>query len=367
MKHVSLHEEQGGIRAVPRRRVGLVVDPRFPGGTSSAVAAEIRALAGSVDLCVFALETAMFRGRELNPAIAAALADTGAPLVWNPPVVRADTIVFHNPSCLRFDTGLKVRLSCAQALVVTHENFLRPSGAEGFDVAGCLARIDAALVCGARLLAPVSPHNRRTVAEWLARNQSDWTLAPLDWFNALDLPIVPPNPAPRDRRGRHSRAGLEKFPSPETMLRHFPRTAERCVILGGDSLLEGPEPPPPHWEVHPFGAMPPGRFLREIDFFVYFTNPGWRESFCRAIAEAIAAGKLVITDPGTAESFGGAVVATDGADVDAIVASYVADPAAYEAFVRQAQARLAGFRPEAFLDRALDLLQVAGRRADALV
>ena len=62
-------------------------------------------------------------------------------------------------------------------------------------------------------------------------------------------------------------------------------------------------------------------FLSGIDFFVYFTNPNWRESFGRVIAEAIAAGKLVITDPGTAATFGDAVVASDGADVDGIIAA----------------------------------------------
>ena len=43
------------VDAVPataraRRRVALLVDPRFPGGTGSAVAAEIRALAPRVNL-----------------------------------------------------------------------------------------------------------------------------------------------------------------------------------------------------------------------------------------------------------------------------------------------------------------------------
>jgi hypothetical protein len=342
--------------------LALVVDPRFSGGTGAAVAAEIRALAGAADLSVVAVETAMFKGRRVHPAIEAALEDTGLALAWNPPVVRADTIVFHNPSCLRFDVRPPLRISCAQAIVVTHENFLRPNGSEGFDVAGCLALLERALVCGARRLAPVSAHNRRTVEAWLARERRDWLLADEDWFNILDGEHAPPNPRPRDRRGRHSRPGLEKFPPMEIMRAHFPAHAERCMILGADALLAAPEPPPAHWDLRKFGETEVARFLEEIDFFVYFTHPNWRESFGRVVAEAIAAGKLVITDPGTAKAFGDAVVATDGGDVDALVAGFVADPARYAAFVRAAQASLARFAPAAFLAQALR--QVAALKAE---
>lgn len=336
-----------------RPRLALVIDPRFSGGSSSAVAAEIRALRAHTDLSVFAIETAMFKGRAVNPALQATLEESGLELIWDAPVIRADTVILHNPSCLRFDAHFPARISCRACVVVTHENFLRPGGSEGFDVGRCLALIDGALVCGQRRLAPVSSYNRRTVAEWLARTASAWTLTPFDWSNVCDFPLRPPNPQPRDRRGRHSRPGLEKFPPPATMLRHFPPHAERCAILGGDGFLAPGEAPPAHWTLWRFGEMDVARFLEEIDFFVYFTHPRWRESFGRVIAEAIAAGKLVITDPGTAEAFPGAVVASSGEDVDAIVAGFVADPEGYVAFVRAAQAVLARFAPEAFAARVL--------------
>ena len=98
-------------------------------------------------------------------------------------------------------------------------------------------------------------------------------------------------------------------------------------------------------------------FLASIDFFVYFTHPLWRESFGRAIAEAIAAGKLVITDPATAEAFGPGVVADDGDDIDRIVAEHVADPGRYAAAVRRAQADLARYRPEPVVARLMALLE----------
>ena len=325
----------------PRRRLTIVADARFPGGTSAAVAAEICALAPHVDLDVVGIETAMFRGNEVNSSLQDALDDCGIRLRWNPRVVRADTVVVHNPACLKFDVVVAPRFSCAEAIVVTHENFLRPGGAEGFDVAHCLSLLDQALVCRSRWLAPVSPVNRRIVAEWLSAHPSDWDIAPFDWQGVCDMEFRPPTRHPRDRRGRHSRPGLEKFPPVETMVRHFPPHAERNVILGGDRYIADPETPR-HWDVRLFGQTEVRRFLGEIDFFVYFTHPLWRESFGRAVAEAIAAGKVVIADRATAETFGPAVVASDGDDVDAIVAAFVADPERYIEFVAEAQDWLGG-------------------------
>lgn len=343
----------------------LVCDPRFPGGTSTSVAAEIRVLAPLYDLSVVALETEMFRGRRLNPAIEAALDECGIVPAWMPAVVHADTIVFHNPSCLRFDTRLPVRMSCAAAFAVTHENLLRPNGSESHDVARCLDLIAGSLVCGSRQLAPVSPYNRETVVAWLEQQGArGWRVAAADWPPVIDLVLVPPERTPRDRRGRHSRPGLEKFPPMAAMLAHFPAHAERCAILGGDGFLADPEAVPAHWEIARFGAVDVAAFLGGIDFFVYFTNPMWRESFGRVIAEAIAAGKLVITDRGTAASFPGAVVASEGDDLDGIIRTFIADPRRYVSFVEAAQASLVRFRPAAFAARVAALV---GEAVDAVV
>lgn len=349
------------LRSAPKPggpRLALVLDPRFPGGTASAVAAEIRALAGWTDLEIVALRTAMFSDRPVNPSLQAALDESGLALTWNPPVIRADTVILHNPSCLKFDHRLASRISCDTCILVCHENFLRPGGAEAFDVGHCLALVDRALICGSRLLAPVSPWNRSTLQNWLG-GRTDWTLTSSDWFNICDMPMLTANPRPRDRRGRHSRPGFEKFPPLADLRAQFPAQAERCSILGADSLMLDSEGCPDHWQLFAFGARAVADFLAEIDFFVYFTSPQWRESFGRAIAEAIAAGKLVITDPATAQSFGPAVIASDGSDIDAIIAAHVADPARYGAFVHAAQASLARFSPAAFTRAVLPLLDRA--------
>ncbi len=325
------------------------------------MAAEIRALEPHVALSVIALETAMFRDRPANPAILRALEDLGLPLLQQPPVVRADTIVLHNPSSLKFDTRLGPRLSAARTVVVTHENFSRPGGAEGFDVRHCLGLVAAQIAAGERMIAPVSAPNRATVASWFGRNgEGGWRLTENDWPNICDHSFLAPSAAPRDRRGRHSRPGLEKFPPLADLRRQFPPHAEHCAILGADSLLLDPEGVARHWRLMRFGAMPVQEFLAGIDFFVYFTHPLWRESYGRAIAEAIAAGKLVITDPATAEPFGGGVVGADSKEVDRIVAEHIAAPARYAAAVRRAQDDLAASRPVPAAARLLSLLEPGG-------
>jgi hypothetical protein len=342
----------------PAPRVTLLVEPRFPGGTSGAVAAEIRALAPHVRLSVVALGTRMFGSRPPHPEIVRALDEAGLALLPEPPVVRADTVVLHNPSALKFDDALRPRLSAARTIVVTHENFVRPGGAESFDVGHCLALVAERAAGGELLLAPVSAANRASVATWLAaRPACAWRLARRDWPNIVAHPFAPPTPRPRDRRGRHSRPGFEKFPALADLRMQFPAHAERCAFLGADTLLLEGDALPPGWELHRFGAMAVDDFLGGIDFFVYFTHPLWRESFGRAIAEAIAAGKLVITDPETAATFGPGVIADDGRGVDAIVAAHVADPQRYARSVRRAQADLAAHRPEAVAARLLQLLQ----------
>lgn len=349
-----------------RQSLALVVDPRFAGGTSSAVAREIHALAPVLDVRIAFIETAMFQGgKSVNARLADGIDACGLPTVWNPPVIQANTVVFHNPSCLKFDTAFAPRLNCRQVITVAHENFVRPDGSLSFDVGKTLRLIAERSPGSRRLIAPVSPLNRRSVADWLSANPlSGWSLAPFDWFNICDFDLAPPNATPRDRRGRVSRPGFEKFPPWSSMLAHFPPHAEHCAILGADSFLLPGSDPPPHWQLLPFGGAEVPAFLRQIDFFVYFTHPNLRESFGRVLAEAVAAGKVVITDPETARNFGQAVVASDGTEIDAIITGFVAEPDRYVRFVTAAQRCLSAFSAETFRNRICAYLAGQGHSGE---
>jgi hypothetical protein len=121
-------------------------------------------------------------------------------------------------------------------------------------------------------------------------------------------------------------------------------------VLGADNMMKfGLHRP--HWQMIPFQGIEIASYFNMIDFMVYFTAPTFQESFGRVIAEAIAAGKLVVSDHETASAFGDAVIAAHPTEVDAIVATFVNEPQRYAAQVRRAQERLADFTASAFLDR----------------
>ena len=330
--------------------IAYVIDPRFAGGTSSAVARELRVLAAmGLPITVCAITSAMFHGSDIAPVLAETLEDIGCPLVWDPSVITADTVLLHNPAFLKFDTQFTPRILARQLIVITHENFLRPGGAEGFDVAHCLSLIDRRTLAQRKSLAPISAWNRHTVEGWRAQNPAHchWSLQPEDWFNICDFDLVPPTPRPRDRRGRHSRAGYEKFPALADMDACFPASAQANVLLGTDTFLAD-RLHRPHWRMIPFRGMNVADFFDEIDFHVYFTTATWRESFGRVLAEALAAGKLVISDPDTARVYDGGVVGARPEQVDDLIAGFVQNPARYQEQVRRGQDVLRRFSSDHF-------------------
>ena len=180
----------------------------------------------------------------------------------------------------------------------------------------CLGLVAARTAGGELLLAPVSAANRATVAAWLARRPaSGWTPAPARLAEHRRAPAVaePTRAPPRPPRPPLA-AGLREVPAARRPARgSFPPTPSAARMLGADTLLLDPD-----GAAAALGAPPlrrdAGRRLPRRASTSSSTSPTrcWRESFGRAIAEAIAAGKLVITDPATAATFGPGVVADDG-------------------------------------------------------
>jgi hypothetical protein len=338
-------------------RIAYILDPRFPGGTSSAVAAELDVIHQHGRIVLHAQSTAMFKGTTIAPQLYEVIQRLDIPVVWDAPEIAADIAILHNPSCLRFQDQLNTRVIAHHLIVVAHENFLRPGGAQAFDVRKCMRQIEVSALAVSRTLAPISDWNRQTIIDWTAAHGGlqGWSLLDADWFNICDFDLLAPASQPRDRRGRLSRPGLEKFPSREVLQTCFPPSAECNVILGADALIMEQDAPL-HWQLLAFRSMPVDRFLGMIDFMVYFTAPSFRESFGRVMAEAVAAGKIVISDPDTARNFDGAVLGAAPADVDTIIAGYIAKPERYRADVQRAQSKLQSFSPQAFADRILPVL-----------
>jgi hypothetical protein len=335
---------------VDARKIAYVLDPRFPGGTSSAVAAELGVMQELGQITVHAQSTRMFKGQQVAPQLQAALMALDIELIWDAKVITGDVVIFHNPSCLRFQDSLPVRIVTEHLIVVEHENFLQPGGQDAFDTAKCHAMLAQNSMALRRSIAPISAWNRDTITRWMAANgpMTGWTTLASDWFNICAFEMQPPTDAPRDRRGRHSRPGLEKFAPPRVLAKCFPKHAELNLILGADALMAEADPPS-HWTLVPFRGLKVEDYLNRIDFLVYYTAPTFRESFGRVLAEGIAAGKIVITDPETAANFGSAAIGADPEEVDGIIEGYVAAPKRYASDVRLAQDALKGYSAASFL------------------
>jgi glycosyltransferase involved in cell wall biosynthesis len=164
------------------------------------------------------------------------------------------------------------------------------------------------------------------------------------WFNIID---VDKWRVPRSKWvdripviGRHGRDNFEKWPTDKkAILEAYPSSPSmRVRILGGANTPRKTLGKIPHrWEVLPFNAITPERFLSEIDFFVFFPHEGRIEAFGRTIMEAMASGCLVILPPVFEELFGKAACYCRPSDARAMVMRYYADRPAYERKIQVAE------------------------------
>lgn len=183
-----------------------------------------------------------------------------------------------------------------------------------------------------------------------------------DWPGVL--PQVPARPPARERPlaekpvvGRHSRDDILKWPQAEVLRQVYPLDSEFHVrILGGiDSILNAgviTTEEASAWVVHPFGALEPSSFLREIDFFVYYHHPDLVESYGMVIVEAILAGTVVVLPPHFRAVFGDAAVYAEPEDVRTVVWKLWSDWESYGGQAERAYRYLQeNVSPAAFLSR----------------
>ena len=121
-----------------------------------------------------------------------------------------------------------------------------------------------------------------------------------------DIPVI----------GRHSRGSKEKWPATrEEMLTVYPADPSIEVrILGGVPRRMLGEVPS-NWVTFAFNEVLPAKFLRTIDFFVFYHHPAWIEAFGRAIAEALASGAVAILPQYLRVNYGDAALYRDQKDV----------------------------------------------------
>jgi hypothetical protein len=304
----------------------FVADPRFPGGTGRALAAEARALqkAGLSAAFCPVLGPLIRRARPVAPALAPYLADGTLRVIDPRRAARARLVVVHHPSIFTHLPHEPWHLGTDRVVLVLHHPPRDGLGNAAYDLDAITANI-AEVFAMQPILAPVSP----VVRAQLGRRP---TLEE-DWVNLFDFDDWQPRPRPRGATivvGRHSRPQASKYPDSraEALLAYPDRPGVSVRMLGfAADLAQRYDPVPRRWELLEFGAEEPRDFLATLDYYVYFHGREWVEAFGYAVLEAIAAEVPTILPPSLAPTFGPMAHYAQPAEVWPTIERLEADPA----------------------------------------
>jgi Glycosyltransferase family 28 C-terminal domain len=323
----------------------LISDFRFPGGTASAVAEEIRAnAAAGYRTALVHLEAAnLTYPFPTNPKIKRLIEAGLADLFYADEPVEARLTVVHSPHVLRGLPQRSLAVRTERRLLVVHHPPFDAHREPYYDLAA--VRLHAEELLGGEVQwAPVGP----LVREQFAHLPMSPPMFDHDWYNVVDVSQWRVTRTHRGDRfpvlGRHSRPDWRKWPDRrEDILAAYPDDPRfRVRILGSAPfLLEVLGLYPRNWEVLPFDAESPERFLAGLDFFVYYHHSSWVEAFGCTIAEALASGAVAILPPHLAPLFGDAAVYAELAAVKDCVLRYHLDHPAYAEQSERGQAAVA--------------------------
>jgi hypothetical protein len=336
-------------------------DFRFPGGTSTAVVEELRAQAAAgYRAGLIQLKGPVLKyPHPIHPGIRRCLDEGLADLLDPDEPVATRLVLGHHPSLFTHLPHRALRIEAEIRLLIIHHPPLNGLGQPNYDWA-TIHRHAEAVLGGAVLWAPIGPAAR----EQFAALDNAPPLLHLDWYNVIaprpwqvarsgplnSLPII----------GRHSRPDALKWPDDRArILAVYPDDPSFAVrILGGGAFLrELVGIYPRNWQVWPFNAIPPERFLAMVDFFVYFHHSAWVEAFGRTIIEAMASGAVAILPRRFEALFGEGAIYTEPQEVRARVRELHADR---RAFLRQSRAGAAlvaqRFGPRTHVQRVRGLI-----------
>jgi hypothetical protein len=311
----------------------LLSDFRFPGGTSSAIAEEIKAgAAAGYRIGLIHVEAPnLTYPFPINPRIRT-LIDAGlAEICDDTQPLEAGIALIHSPHVLRHMPFRCPRLRSEIRLLVVHHPPMSADGQPYYDANA--VRVHADEVLGGEVLwAPVGP----LVRAQLTALEDGPVLLPWDWYDVLDVAAwqLPRQrfSDPRPVIGRHTRPDRRKWPDTrEQILAAYPDDPRILVrIMGGGSfLIETVGLYPRNWQVIRFDEISPREFLGGIDFFVYFHHSTWVEAFGCAIAEAMASGAVAILPAHFRELFREGAIYAEPAEVASHALRLRADPAAF--------------------------------------
>jgi hypothetical protein len=307
-------------------------DPRFPGGTSSALRAELKAADRFGLSCAFI----PFVGRR-GPLIggferrtAKLIDELGVPWLTGEEIVTCDVLFAHHPQVFEHMPAASVNIRPRHVVCVAHHPPFDGAWAPQYETA--IVQRNLERLFGAPVsFAPVGPKVRQQFEKLVGEKPR---LLRHDLWNMIDMADWQDRRRPPPERsavlGRHSRADPLKWPdTQDDLLAAYPDAKHLSIeVLGG--VPEAIRP----WigangNILPYADDGVCEFLSRLDFYVYFHSRRWVEAFGLGITEAMASGLVTIIDPCHADLFGEGAIYTDVRDVAAEIDRLISSPASY--------------------------------------
>lgn len=289
----------------------ILTDPRFTGGTSAAVAADVKAMSAaglSIGLALIEAQGFFLDTETPNPAVLSLLDLPGVTEVklGGSERARCDVAFFHHPSMFENPVKQGLQIEAGRSVLIAHQPLFLGDSALAFDPFRVQRNVRKQF--GQSLLwAPVSGLCReqfRAFAPMLRMTREDWP-------NAFDVSAWSPQRAKLQSRmltvGRHGRAHPDKWPATgKEISLSLPAGPETKVsVMGADrAFLEAKGVDISAWSVLDFNEIPVPDFLDGLDVFSYHHAPTWVESFGRTIAEAMLMNVRCILSPALKATFG---------------------------------------------------------------
>ncbi len=290
----------------------VVTDPRFSGGTASALIADVMAFrAGGARIGLLPVTSGFFTGAsETANDQVLGLGDLDGVTVLAPTSeIRTGTVFFHHP--LTFFHGITehVKITAQTSVIVAHHPPFRGDGSLEYDPV-TTNRLIARTFGVTPQWAPVSGVIRRhlrSFAPLIRMTSQDWVniFDPTHWQSKR--PVFETT-AHRPTVGRHGRADLLKWPDrPEDVTAPLsPQGSEwntRVMGCPAQTLTEAGADLT-GWTVLDFNEEPVDEFLDSLDVFSYFYSDRWVEAFGRTMVEAMLMERPCVLDSRLKETFG---------------------------------------------------------------
>jgi hypothetical protein len=304
----------------------IFTDPRFSGGTSAAVAADVRALSDAgLNVGLALVESVgFFQDFDTENDTILQLSDLpGVTQVRLDPAkaLKSDIAFFHHPSVFENPVVTAAPVQATRSILVAHQPLFLGDSALAFDPFRVQRNVQSQF--GQSLLwAPVSGICRqqfRAYAPLLKMTTQDWP-------NAFDVSAWIPRREKLQSQtltiGRHGRAHPDKWPSTgEEIALSLPSgPATKISVMGADpAFLQDKGVDTSDWSILAFNEQPVPDYLDALDVFSYHHSPLWVESFGRTIAEAMLMGVRCVLSPALRPTFGSHALYGNPAEVPAIL------------------------------------------------